>query len=401
MFTLQTLFYKALIFIIGLVIKIVPQPKPMVYVGPDSSLQLCNNIIQFGYQNVLIVTDAMLHEMGLVDAVKNKLTAAGINVHVYDGVEPNPTFAHVHAGLKLAKAKHCDAVLAFGGGSPIDAAKVISVAATNGKAPEDLVGAFKVKKPGLPLYAIPTTAGTGSEVSLGAVISDPVTHEKGFVADAKTAPVAAALDPKLMLGLPPHITAATGMDAMTHAVEAYLSTLATEETDAYAMASVKLTFGNLREAYNNGANIEAREAMAVASCYAALAFNKTILGYVHGIAHQFGGHYNTPHGLANAIVLPHILDFLQDATEKRLAQLALATELASTSESTAVQAQKFITAIRQLNADLKIPTTLDALQAKDIPAIAKAALKESHYTYPVPKYMDQQQCELLIEKMVG
>jgi alcohol dehydrogenase class IV len=401
MFTLQTLFYKTIIAIMGLMIRIIPQPKPTVYAGPDSSLQLCNNMIQFGYTRVLIVTDAMLHEMGLLDAAKHKLKASGIVVTVYDGVEPNPTFAQVYAGLDLVKTNNCDAILAFGGGSSIDAAKLISLAATNAKTPEQLVGFFKAKKPGLPLFAVPTTAGTGSEVSLAAVVSDPITHEKGIIADPKTVPVAAALDPNIMLGLPPAITAATGIDALTHAVEAYISTLATEESDSYALASVKLTFKNLKQAYNYGSDVDAREGMAIASYYAALAFNKAALGYVHGIAHQFGGHYNTPHGLANAIVLPHVLDYFKGACSERLAELAIAVDLGDTSESEIVLAQKFVDAVRQLNIDLQIPATLDAIKTADIPAISKAALKESHYNYPVPKYMNQKQCEALISKMVS
>jgi alcohol dehydrogenase len=400
-FVLQTLFYKLLMLATGMLLKIVPLPKPTIYCGPGSSLQLCGNMIQFGYKHVLIVTDTILHEMGLLDAVKAKFENAGVRVTVYDGVEPNPTFAHVHAGLKLAKENSCDAILTFGGGSPIDTAKVISIAATNTKTPEQLVGYFKAKNPGLPLFAVPTTAGTGSEVSLGAVISDPVTHKKGFVAEPKTIPIAAALDPSVMLGLPAPITAATGVDALTHAVEAYISTLASDESDAYAIASVKMIFENLREAYNNGSNIEARESMALASCYASLALNKALLGYVHGIAHQFGGYYNTPHGLANAIVLPHVLDYSQDACIDRLSELAVAVKLGRDTESKSVLAQKFVDAVRQLNSDLNIPSTLDALNESDIPGIVKAALKESHYTYPVPKYMNQAQCEALVGKMVS
>jgi alcohol dehydrogenase class IV len=401
MFTLQTLFYKAIMFVMGIMIKIIPQPKPTVYAGPDASLQLCNAIIQFDHQRVLIVTDAMLHKMGLLDKVKEKLTAAGIDVTVYDGVEPNPTFAHVYAGLDSIKRNNCDAILAFGGGSSIDAAKLMSLAATSKKTPEQLVGFFKAKQPGLPLYAVPTTAGTGSEVSLAAVVSDPQTHEKGIIADPKTVPVAAALDPNIMLGLPPAITAATGIDALTHAVEAYLSTLATDQSNAYALASVKLTFKNLKLAYDDGNNVDAREGMAVASFYAALAFNQAALGYVHGIAHQFGGLYNTPHGLANAIVLPHILEFLKDSSQDKLADLAIAIGLGTNSEPASQLAEKFINAVRDLNSYMQIPTTLDSLNTADIPVIAKAALKESHYNYPVPKYMDQGQCETIISKMVS
>jgi len=400
-FGLQVFFYKLLMKTMKLLLKVVPQPKPTLYCGQDSSLQLATNIIQFGYQRVLIVTDKMLHEMGLLDPVKEKLTAAGVEVSVYDGVEPNPTFDQVHAGLKMAKDDRCDAILCFGGGSSIDAAKVIAVAISGKKAPEDLAGFFKVKGEVLPLFAIPTTAGTGSEVSVGAVISDPTTHQKAIVADPKTVPVAAALDPKIMLGLPAPITAATGMDALTHAIEAYISVIPTEETDKYAMASVKLIFDYLLEAYNNGANLEAREGMALASTYAAFAFNKAMLGYVHGIAHQFSGHYNTPHGLANAIVLPHVLDYSKGACAHRLAQLAVAVNLGAASESNGVLAQKFIDAVRQISREMSIPVTLEALRHEDVAAIAEAALKESHVTYAVPKYMNQAQCESLVRKMIG
>ncbi len=400
-FGLQVFLYKLLMKTMKLVLKVVPQPKPTLYCGEDSSHQLASNIIQFGYQRVLIVTDKMLHEMGLLDPVKEQLTTAGVEVSVYDGVEPNPTFDQVHAGLNMARKNRCDAILCFGGGSSIDAAKVISVAFSGEKAPEDLEGFFKVKGEVLPLFAVPTTAGTGSEVSVGAVISDPITHQKAIVADPKTVPVAAALDPKIMLGLPAPITAATGMDALTHAIEAYISAIPTEESDKYASASVKLIFANLLEAYNNGTNVEAREGMAIASTYAAFAFNKAMLGYVHGIAHQFSGHYNTPHGLANAIVLPHVLDYSKSACAHRLAELAVVVKLGAASEPDSILAQKFIDAVRQLSKDMNIPNTLEALQIEDVPAIAQAALKESHTTYAVPKYMNQLQCESLIRKLIA
>ncbi|NKI18705.1 iron-containing alcohol dehydrogenase [Spongiibacter sp. KMU-166] len=400
-FFTQVLFYKAQMSVIGLVLKAVPVRKPLIYTGPDSTLQLCNHIAVSGHQRILLVTDAILHKMGLLDALKNKLSAAGVEVYVYDGVEPNPTFTQVHAGNELLKKNQCDAVLAFGGGSVIDVAKVIALAAANGKTPESLVGFLKSRKPGLPFYAVPTTAGTGSEVSVAAVISDPKTHEKGVIADPKSVPLAAALDPNIMLGLPPHITAATGMDALTHAVEAYLATaLANDESDAYARGAAKLIFENLEKVYHDGGNVEAREAMAVASCHAALAFNRAGLGYVHGIAHQFSAFYNTPHGLANAIVMPHVLDYQKEVSKTRLAELGVAVGRANPADSKDVQAQKFIDAVRELSLNLGIPTSLDALNVDDIPSIAKGALNEAHNTYFVPQYMKQKQCEMLIKKMV-
>jgi len=400
-FVIKVAFYKSLMVILGLVIKVIPTPRPLIYSGEGSSLSLCGSIIYSDLKSVLIVTDSVLNELGLIDPIKHKLMEAGADVHIYDGVEPNPTFKQVNAGLDMAKSHQCDCVLAFGGGSPIDVAKVISLAASNDKTAESLVGFFKAKNPGLPLYAVPTTAGTGSEVSVAAVISDSETHEKGMVADPKSVPLAAALDPALMVGLPGPITAATGMDALTHAVESYLAAkMPNQESERYASIAAKLIFENLLEAYSNGNNIRAREAMAVASCYAAMAFNRTGLGYVHGIAHQFGGHYDTPHGLANAIVMPYVLDFQKDVCRERLATLGVITGQASANDDETVQCQKFIAAVRQLAEDLGIPNYLEALQEEDIPTIAKSALKESHYTYFVPKYMDQNQCEALIRRML-
>jgi alcohol dehydrogenase class IV len=202
-----------------------------------------------------------------------------------------------------------------------------------------------------------------------------------------------------MLGLPADITAATGMDALTHAVEAYLSLGASAETDLYAKNAIVMIFKHLPVVFKQGDNVEAREVMVLASYYAALAFNKALLGYVHGIAHQFGRFYNTPHGLANAIVLPHILEFNRDSCAERLAELSVALELGVSTEPKDKLATRFIEAVREMNHTLHIPSTLDALNQNDIPAIAKIALHETHMACPVPKYMSHKQCELLLQKM--
>ena len=371
-------------------------PKPTLFTGVGSSLELCSAIGQMGTRRVLIVTDAGLVKIGLLDDIQKKLTESGVEVVVYDGVEPDPTYNQIEAGLAMLLKNDCEAILAVGGGSPIDAAKVIAARATNDKPIEKLAGLFKIRQECLPLYVIPTTAGTGSEVTVAAIVSDPVTNTKTPVMDPKIVPLMAALDASLMTGLPPAITAATGMDALTHAIEAYISINASEETDRYALAATKMVMKNLPVVYAHGQDIEARQSMALASCFAGLAFTEASLGYVHAIAHNFGAFYHTPHGVANAIVLPHILEFSKDSAADRLADLAVASGLQTGGESEEELADKFIDHIRSMLKAFDIPEKLDALKEEDIPAIAKAALKEAHYNYPVPEYMEQAQCEEIL-----
>jgi alcohol dehydrogenase class IV len=401
LFPIQKLFYRCVVVIMRLLSVFMPEKKPTMLLGPGASEHLCVAIAQSGVKKLLIVTDAMLVQIGLHQTMVKTLKDNGVESVIYDGVEPDPTFQHVEEGLAILRQHQCDAVLAIGGGSPIDTAKVISARATNEQPITKMAGFLKIKNPCLPLFAVPTTAGTGSEATIAAVVSDPVTHQKSQVIDAKLVPLMAALDPLLMTGLPPHITAATGIDALTHAVEAYLSVNATQETDSNALAAVRLIFANLTTAHSSGDDLKARQAMAMASFYAGSAFTKASLGYVHAIAHQFGAFYHTPHGLANSIVLPHILDYSKDATSDRMAQLAEASGLVRGTESEAAMAEHFISRVRELQTGLALPQKLDALQSGDIPAIASAALKEAHYNYPVPKYMNRAQCELIIKQMLA
>jgi alcohol dehydrogenase class IV len=237
-------------------------------------------------------------------------------------------------------------------------------------------------------------------VTVAAVISDPEAGQKLVIADTRLVPAMAALDPALMTGLPPAVTAATGMDALTHAVEAFLGQWATETTDRMALAAVGLVYENLRVAFRNGKDLEARERMSLAAAYAGLAFTRANVGYVHAIAHQLGGRYHTPHGLANAMLLPHVLRFLSPAVTRRLALLAAAAKVGDAKDSPAARARKFIDSVDKLGRDLGIPRTLDALQAKDIPALAKAACWEADTNYPVPKYMSPEVCEGIIRHLL-
>lgn len=399
-FPIQIRGYRSIMNVLKVVAKNMPFPRPTLFSGPGASIEMCETIARMGTKKVLIVTDAMLVKIGLINGVKETFDRFGVEYVIYDGVLPDPTSEHVMAGLGLFKRNNCEAVLAFGGGSSMDAAKIISAMATNNKPIMKLAGFFKVWKACAPLYCIPTTAGTGSEVSVGAVISDPKTHKKNVFIDPKLVPLMASLDGSLMTGLPPHITAATGMDALTHAVEAFISRNAFYETDKNAIAAVRLIMENLPTAFHDGGNLEARQKMVLASYLAGLAFTKANLGYVHAISHNFGAFYHTPHGMGNAMVLPHVLDFSKDAVADRLAELAEVSGLKSGNESKQQLAQKFIDRIRDMLKEFNIPEKLDKLKASDIPTIAKNALKEAHFTYSVPKYMDQDQCEQLVKKML-
>ena len=293
--------------------RVVPIPRPTTFVGPEAALRLCDSIVQFGFKRVLIVTDAILVKLGLVEPLRKALADRGVEVAVHDGITPDPTHDVLQRGFEAAMAHRTDAILAVGGGSVIDAAKVIGAMVVSGKSPAQLVGMLKVGKPMLPLFAVPTTAGTGSEVTVAAVVTDPVAHAKAAVIDPKLVPAAAALDPLLTRGMPKSITAATGMDALTHAVEAYTNRWPHAETAFHAVSAVRMIFANLPRACADGEDLEAREAMLLASFYAGLAFTKAYVGYVHAFSHKVGGKYGVPHGLGNAILLPYVLDFLKDA----------------------------------------------------------------------------------------
>ncbi len=375
-------------------------PGPLTFVGSGSTAKLCTHISGLNVSKVLIVTDKPLVELGIVAKASDVFKQKGVEVILFDGVLPDPTLDLIEDGLAMQLKYSCDAILAIGGGSSIDAAKTIAAAATNGGKSQKVVGYYKVKKEPIPLFAIPTTSGTGSEVTFGAVVSDAVTHEKFFIADPKVTPKAIALDPDLITGLPPAITAATGMDALTHAIEAFISTWATSGSDSYAKQAIEMLFKYLPIAYSNGGNLEAREQVSVAAYYAGIAINTGAVGYVHAIAHQFGAWYSTPHGWANAVVLPEVLRFSKDKVEDRLAELADMLALSLPSDSVSTKADRFIEAIVQLNESFGIGTTLEAIKISDITAIAARAVKEGS-GMPVPKMMDQNECETLIHSLVA
>ena len=382
----------------GLVTRFIPIPQPTLLVGPGSSGRLGQAVAGFGHTKILIVTDSIISKLGLLKDLTDALTAGGAKYVVFDEITADAPIPLIEKGIEFYQSHGCDAIVAFGGGSSMDASKAIAVAISNPKPLRKLAGYLKGLKAPVRIYAVPTTAGTGSEVTVAAVISDPERHSKLVIVDPRMVPKMAALDPNLMTGLPPHITAATGIDALTHAVEAFVGNWTTAYSDGMALSAVGLIFENLRTAYRDGKNLEAREKMSLASTYAGFAFTRANVGYVHAIAHQFGGKYHTPHGLANAIMLPLVLKYSAPAITERLALLAIRAKVGKDGEDREVLAQKFLDAVDALTRDLGIPTVLDALQESDIPALAKAACHEAHTGYPVPRYMTQEVCENLIRK---
>ena len=398
--TLEVLFLRIYMTIFKAVTFILPFKWPQTFEGPDSSLQLMRHIGAEGHKRVLIVTDAMLVKLGLLDKMKAELDKAGVQHWTYDGVLPDPTVAQIEAGYALCKEHDCQAIVAVGGGSSIDAAKMIGARFKNNKDIVKMTGLFRVFWGMLPLYAVPTTAGTGSEVTIAAVVSDPEQQRKLPAMDLKLMPTAAALDGALMTGLPAPITAATGMDALTHAVEAFISRNAMQRTDEKAIEATQLILANLETAFSEGSILEARQSMARASHLAGIAFTQAGVGYVHAIAHNFGALYHVPHGLANAIVMPHVLRYSLPECAPRLAKLARECGVGEAQADDQSLAQAFIDKIQQMNNTFGIPSTLDKLQAADIPRIAKAALAEARFTYAVPRYMDKTKAEGVIRQML-
>ena len=380
----------------GLVTRCLPIPQPTLLVGPGASARLGKLISSLGHKKILIVTDPVVAKLGLLTGLTQSFTEGACAFVVFDEISADAPLPQIDKGIYLYKTTGCDAIVAVGGGSVMDAAKAIGLSVANHKSPRQLVGYFRGLWAPPPLYAVPTTAGTGSEVTVAAVISDPVNNKKLLIADTRLVPKMAALDPCLMTGLPPNITATTGLDALTHAIEAFIGHWSTADSDQMALAAVTLIYENLRTVYTNGTNLLAREQMSLASTYAGMAFTRANVGYVHAIAHQFGATYHTPHGLANALVLPHVLRFYGTTIEDKLALLALRAKVGSEGDAVNVLATKFLDSIDVLIRDLGIPCQLDALRKTDISALAKAACQEADANYPVPLYMTVEQCENLI-----
>lgn len=338
-----------------------------------------NEIKTLGVKKALIVTDKVLVETGLVEKLTEMLQEHGIGYAIYDGTQPNPTVGNVESGLEILKAEGCDFVISFGGGSPHDCAKGVALVATNGGSIKDYEGVDQSASPQLPLVAINTTAGTASEMTRFCIITDEERHIKMAIVDKNTTPVMSVNDPLLMIAKPAALTAATGMDALTHAVEAYVSTIATPITDACALQAITLVSDHLRGAVENGEDEYKRDRMAYAQFLAGMAFNNASLGYVHAMAHQLGGFYDLPHGVCNAILLPHVQAYNAQVSAGRLKDIASAMGVDVTGMSDEEGAEAALEAIKSLSADIHIPSGLTELGAKeeDLATLAENALKDA------------------------
>lgn len=347
--------------------------------GVNSLNEIPNYIKENRLKRALIVTDKVLVQVGLVDKVTKILVEKDIEYVIYNGTKPNPTVKNVNDGLNMLKEHECDFVISVGGGSPHDCAKGIALLATNGGEIKDYEGVNKSAKPQLPLISINTTAGTASEMTIFSIITDEDRHIKMALVDKHMTPVMSVNDPVLMEAMPKSLTSATGMDALTHSIEAYVSINATPITDACAEKSIELISNYLKRAVENGSDMEAREKMAYAEFLAGMAFNNASLGYVHAMAHQLGGFYDLPHGVCNAVLLPHVQEFNAKVSAQRLKKVASLMGVDVSSMTDEQGANACIEAIKDLSKSIGIPSGLNELGAKeeDFNILAENALKDA------------------------
>ncbi|MGN0275861.1 MAG: iron-containing alcohol dehydrogenase [Hominisplanchenecus sp.] len=381
--TFQTILKVALPFL--------PYRKPEIL---GSVRELPEVLEKRSFHQVLLITDAGIRKLGLTRRLEQSLSSHHISCIIYDKTVANPTTANVQEAVELYKSNNCQAIIGFGGGSSIDCAKAAGACIAKPRQPlSKMKGILKVHKKLPLLIAIPTTAGTGSETTLAAVITDSETRHKYAINDFPLIPRYAVLDPKVTLSLPAFITATTGMDALTHAVEAYIGNSTTHGTRKNAELAVKLIFENLDTAYEDGSNLDARRNMLKASFYAGCAFSKSYVGYVHAVAHSLGGEYNVPHGLANAILLPFVLESYGTCIYKKLHRLAIEAGIATKDTPQAEAAEAFIQAIRDMKKRYGIGDTVNAIQESDIPKLARYADREANPLYPVPVLMNAKELE--------
>ena len=360
-------------------IELVLDQKPTAHFGAGSVKKVGELAKAEGAKKALIITDSFIAQSDIRKKIEESLSQAGIAVEVFDGVTPNPTTACVDAGSDFAAKSDADILIAVGGGSSMDTAKGVSLGAKNPQRGIGLDYQTQFEKPGLPIIAIPTTAGTGSEVNAFGVITDETTHVRFYVGHSSALAKAAILDPELTLGLPPKATAATGMDAMIHAVESYLSIRNNPYSDGIALQTIEMVMKNLPTAYKDGSNLEARANMLLASHIVGVGFSHTGLGLVHGIGHSLGGHFNVPHGVALCTVLEEVLRFNLPARQARLAKIAQALGVAETTKSEAENTEKAIQTLVQLAKEVGLASKLSdhGITEADLPLLAKTAVEDA------------------------
>lgn len=381
-----------------LMLPFLPYRQPKILNNNNEVVEVLN---QNKIENVLLITDKGIKSLGLTNSLEEHIKNQKINLSVFDKTVPNPTTDNVCEALEIYNQNNCQALIAFGGGSVMDCAKAVGAkVARPNKSLSKMKGVLKVGKKLPLLIAVPTTAGTGSETTLAAVITDSKTRHKYAINDFPLIPRYALLDENLTVGLPKHITSTTGMDALTHAVEAFIGRSTTKQTRSCALFATKTILENILEVYENPQNLTARKNMLLASYNAGVAFTKSYVGYVHAVAHTLGGKYNTPHGLANAVILPVVLKMYGKSAHKKLWKLGLHCNLFDKNTSYEDGANKFIEKIEELNKKMQIGTTIPALNKEDIPELAKTADHEANPLYPVPKLWNAKKLEEVYYKIL-
>ena len=399
MFILKKMACRILQIGFRVVLPVLPYREPKI-VG--SCQDLAGILEKERISSLLVVTDEGIVKNGVLAPLEKVLKQSRVKYAIYDKTRANPTIENVEEALMLYRQNASDALIAIGGGSPIDCAKAVGARVVYPKRPtRKMGGVLRILRRLPTLIAIPTTAGTGSETTLAAVITDERSRHKYALMSFPLIPHYAVLDASLTYTLPPQMTATTGIDALTHAVEAYIGRSTTKETRRLALNATRLVFENLERAYADGYDREARENMLRAAYQAGLAFSKSYVGYIHAIAHSLGGRYGTPHGLANAVIMPYVLEAYGKSAYRKLHRLGIAAGLCDRNESHQEGARRFIEAIRSLERKLDIPTTLSGIKREDIPLLARHAEKEANPLYPVPKLMTQKELESLYYSVGG
>lgn len=329
---------------------------PTLIIGSGASKQVEKECKKLGVEKGLIVTDKALIELGILEGVKESLSKGGIEFVIYDKVSTEPIVDFVQEGLEISKENSCDFLLAVGGGSCIDVAKAIGVMATNPGSIQDYMGFEKFSKKGLPVIAVPTTGGTGSEATMVTIVTDTETNVKMLIGSSFLIPQVAIIDPLLSLSVPRNLTAATGIDALTHAIEAYISVKAQPLTDIFALSALKLISGNIRQAWANGDNLEARSNMMLGALQAGIAFSNSSVALVHGMSRPLGAYFHIPHGVSNATLLPIVTEFSIMGNPERYSEIANIMGENTEGLSPIEGASLAVQAIKRLNENLKIPS---------------------------------------------
>ena len=372
-----------------LALPFLPYTKPEIISSCD---KLGDVLKEENISSVLIVTDKGITDCGLVAPLQRAIKENGVSYVIYDKTQPNPTVKNVEEALKIYHENNCSCIIAIGGGSPMDCAKAVGArVAYPKKSVGEMKGVLKVIRKIPTLIAIPTTAGTGSEATLAAIITDSEKQHKYALMSFTLIPRYAVLDATLTYSLPKGLTAATGMDALTHATEAFIGHSTTKETRALALEAVKLIFDNVEVAYEDGKNHAARENMLIAAYKAGIAFSKSYVGYIHAVAHSLGGKYGTPHGFANAVIMPYVLDAYGKSAYKKLYKLGVAAGVCNDGDDFKMGAKKYINAIKELNNKMGIPEKIEGIKKEDISEMASHAEKEANPLYPVPKLMTKKE----------